>query len=139
VVTDQHPARVAAQRSMAAIEAGERDQWLSLFADDAIVEDPIGQSPLDPDGLGRRGKAAIATFYDTVVSANPVGFDIKSSYAAGDEVANVGVITTTFPDGSRAIVEGVYTYRVNADGLIVSLRAFWEFSAMTFEPPPSST
>jgi hypothetical protein len=40
------------------------------------------------------------------------------------------------PDGSTSIVEGVYTYRVDADGNIVALRAFWEFDAMTFEPAP---
>ena len=32
------------------------------------------------------------------------------------ECANVGTITTTLPDGTRAIVEGVYTYRVDDAG-----------------------
>ena len=132
-MTSEHPARLASQRSMAAVEAGDRDGWLALFADGAIVEDPIGVSPLDPEGKGRRGKDEIAAFYDSVVAANPVGFEIASSFAAGDEVANVGTITTTFADGSKAIVDGVYTYRVDADGLIVSLRAFWEFDNMRFE------
>jgi steroid Delta-isomerase len=132
-MTTEHPARLASQRSMAAVEAGDRDGWLALFADGAIVEDPIGVSPLDPEGSGRRGKDEIAAFYDTVVAANPVTFAITASYAAGDEVANVGTITTTFADGSRAVVEGVYTYRVDGDGLIVALRAYWEFDAMRFE------
>lgn len=131
----EHPARLASQRSMAAVEAGDRDSWLALFADDAVVQDPIGPSPLDPEGAGRRGKAAIAEFYDTVIAANPVRFDIRESYAAGDEVANVGTITTTFPDGTRAVVEGVYTYRVGADGLLAALRAYWEFDRMRLEPP----
>ena len=129
-----HPARLAAQRSMAAVEAGDRDGWLALFAEDAIVEDPIGPSPLDPAGAGRRGKDAIAEFYDTVVAANPVRFEIVASYAAGQEVANVGTITTTFPDGSRAVVEGVYSYRVGDDGRITALRAYWEFDTMRIEP-----
>ena len=46
-------------------------------------------------------------------------------------------ITTTLPDGARAIVEGVYTYRVNDEGRILALRAFWEADAITFEPPPT--
>lgn len=119
---------------MAAVEAGDRDGWLALFADDAVVEDPIGPSPLSPDGEGRRGKDAIAAFWDDVISSGRVGFDIRESYACGDECANVGRITTTFPDGGRSLVEGVYTYRVDADGRIAALRAFWEFDAMTFEP-----
>lgn len=133
-MSDEHPARLASQRSMAAVEAGDREGWLGLFADDALVEDPIGPSPLNPGGEGRRGKAAIAEFYDTIIAPNQVRFAITASYAAGDEVANVGTITTTFPDGSRALVDGVYTYRVDADGHIVALRAYWEFDKTRFEP-----
>ena len=136
-MTTEHPARLASQRSMAAVEAGDRNGWLALFADDAIVEDPIGASPLDPTGEGRHGKAAIAAFYDSVVAANPVHFEITASYAGGNEVANVGTITTTFPDGAEAIVDGVYTYRVNAAGLITALRAYWECDAMRVEPGPA--
>ena len=91
---------------MAAVEAGDRDGWLALFADDAIVEDPIGASPLDPEGRGRHGKGEIAAFYDSIVAPNPVRFQIIASYAGGNEVANVGSITTLFDDGSRAIVDG---------------------------------
>lgn len=121
---------------MAAVEAGDRDAWLALFAEDAVVEDPIGPSPLNPDGQGRRGKAAIAGFWDEIISIGQVRFSLRESYACGDECANVGRISTTMPDGSTSIVEGVYTYRVDADGSIVALRAFWEFDAMTFEPAP---
>lgn len=130
----EHPARAASQRSMAAVEAGDRDAWLALFAPDAVVEDPIGPSMFDPDGRGHRGAEAIAAFYDTVIGPNRVRFAIRDSYACGAEVANVGTITTTLPDGSRAIVEGVYTYRVDDDGRVVALRAFWEADAIRFEP-----
>jgi steroid delta-isomerase len=130
----EHPARTAAQRSMAAVEAGDRDAWLALFAPDAVVEDPIGPSMFDPDGRGHHGAEAIAAFYDTVIGPNQVRFAIRDSYACGAEVANVGTITTTLPDGSRAIVEGVYTYRVGDDGRVLALRAFWEADAIGFEP-----
>jgi steroid Delta-isomerase len=130
-----HPARDTAQKSMRAVEAGDRDGWLSLFAPDAIVEDPIGPSMFDPDGRGHRGAEAIAAFYDTVVSSGRVQFSIRESYAGGSECANVGTITTTLADGTRAIVEGVYTYRVDDAGRIVALRAYWEPDRMRLEPP----
>ncbi|MEZ5380324.1 MAG: nuclear transport factor 2 family protein [Microthrixaceae bacterium] len=130
----EHPARAASQRSMAAVAAGDRAAWLALFADDAVVEDPIGPSMFDPDGLGHRGRDAIGAFFDTVIGPNRVAFDIRASYACGGEVANVGTITTTLPDGSRAVVEGVYTYRVNEAGQLTALRAYWEADAITFEP-----
>lgn len=133
----EHPARAAAQASMAAVAAGDRSAWLALFADNAVVEDPIGPSMFDPEGVGHRGPEAIAAFYDTVIGPNRIDFDIRESYACGSEVANVGTITTTLPDGARAIVEGVYTYRVNDEGRILALRAFWEADAITFEPPPT--
>ncbi len=104
---------------MQAVEAGDREQWLALFAPDAVVEDPIGPSMFDPEGRGHRGPDAIARFYDTVISSGRVHFTIRESYAGGNECANVGTIVTTLPDGSRAVVEGVYTYRVGADGKIV--------------------
>jgi ketosteroid isomerase-like protein len=131
-----HPARAASLRSMAAVEAGDRDGWLALFAADAVVEDPIGPSMFDPDGEGHRGPEGIARFYDQVISSGTVRFTIRESYAAGDECANVGTITTSFADGSRAIVDGVYTYRVGDDGLVVALRAYWEAHAITMEPAP---
>jgi steroid Delta-isomerase len=124
---------------MAAVESGDRDGWLALFAPEAVVQDPIGESPLDPSGLGHRGIEAIAAFYDTVIAPNDVTFEIRESYAAGDEVANVGTITTTFADGSRAVVEGVYTYRVDAADRLVALRAYWEIDALRYEPPAAAT
>jgi steroid Delta-isomerase len=134
---EPHAARDAARASMQAVEAGDRAAWLALFAPDACVEDPIGPSMFDPDGVGHRGPEAIAAFYDTVIASGRVEFAIRESYAGGNECANVGTITTTLPDGTRAVVEGVYTYRVDAEGRVVALRAYWEPARMTLVPPDS--
>ena len=125
-------ARELARRSQAAVAAKDRSAWLALFADDAVVQDPIGPSPLDPGGAGHRGAAAIAAFYDTVIAtAERITFEIESSYLCGHEVADVGVIRTVLPGGRQvAVVRGVYTYRSNGDGKLAALRAFWEFDAL---------
>ena len=125
-------ARELARRSQAAVAAKDRTAWLALFADDAVVQDPIGPSPLDPGGTGHRGAAAIAAFYDTVIAtAERITFEIESSYLCGDEVADVGVIRTVLPGGRQvAVVRGVYTYRSNGDGKLAALRAFWEFDVL---------
>ena len=52
-MTDAPNARELGNRSRAAVAAKDRDTWLSLFTDDAVVQDPIGPSPLDPSGEGR--------------------------------------------------------------------------------------
>lgn len=130
-----HPARDVAIASMRAVESGNRDAWLSLFTDDAVVEDPIGPSPFDPDGVGHHGPDGIADFYDRVVASGNVAFEIRESYAVGHECANVGTITTTFPDGTRAVVDGVYTYRTDGSGRLRALRAYWEYASARLEPP----
>ena len=129
-----HPARDASLASMRAIEAGDRDGWLALFAPDAVVEDPIGVSPFDPDGRGHRGTDAIAKFYDDVIGPNEsVTFTIRESWAGGSEVANVGTIVTTLSDGGGTVLtDGVFTYRVDDDGRVVALRAYWELDRLRF-------
>lgn len=128
-----HPARTAAIASMTAVEAGDRAAWLAMFAPDAIVQDPIGPSPLDPAGNGHQGPEAIAAFYDNVIGPNTVRFTIRESWEAGNEVANVGRITTTMADGLVVHTDGVFSYRIDDAGQIVALRAFWSIDRLTYE------
>ena len=129
-MSDEHPARLASQRSMQAVRAKTKEAWVDLFAEDAIIEDPICVSPLDPEGKGHVGKAAISAFWYQHIAPSQIEFDIRHSYACGNEVANVGTITTTLPNGMKALAEGVFVYKVNTAGKLVSLRAFWEFDKM---------
>jgi len=122
-------ARQLGIRSRAAVEAGDREAWLDMFTDDAVVQDPVGPSAFDPEGKGHRGRDAIARFYDTVTAPNEaISFEVERSYLCGDEVADVGVIRTTLPGGTHmAVVRGVYTYRTDGSGKLTALRAYWEF------------
>jgi ketosteroid isomerase-like protein len=125
---DEHPARTASRRSMDAVSRGAKHDWLALFAPDAVVQDPVGPSIFDPDGTGHHGHTALAAFWDaTIGNAERIEFAVRDSFAAGDEVANVGTITTYLPRDQCLDAEGVFVYRVGPDGLIRSLRAFWEF------------
>jgi steroid delta-isomerase len=131
-VTDEHPARAASRASMAAVTAQDREGWLALWSDDACVEDPVGPSWLDPTGEGHRGKEAIGAFFDsTIATLEAIRFEIIDSFAAGKEVANVGTIHLSLPGGTSGRCEGVFVYRVDDAGLLVSLRAFWEVDRMT--------
>ena len=55
--------------------ARDKEAWLAVFADDAIVEDPIGPSHFDPEGKGHRGKEAIAKFYDMAIAPSELTFN----------------------------------------------------------------
>jgi hypothetical protein len=132
---DQNAARAASQRSMDAVHAKDKDAWVANFADDGVVEDPIGPSMFDPEGKGHRGKAAIAVFWDKLIGPNRVFFDVRESFACGNECANVGSVNTVLPNGAIMVVNGVFTYRVDAQGKVLALRAYWEMSRIKSVAP----
>lgn len=123
---------------MDAVRRRSKEDWLALFADDAVLEDPVGPSMFDPTGLGHRGRGAISAFWDKAI-ALPERFEfaITDSFAAGCEVANVGTISAFFPGDTRIDTEGVFIYRVNPAGLIISLRAFWEIDRIATTNQPA--
>lgn len=125
-MSEEHPARVAARASQAAASGRRKYEWLALFADDACVEDPVGPSGFDPEGKGHHGHEAIGKFYEmTIANTEKLEFLIDDVLVCGDECVNIGTIRTTMA-GNLIDAEGVFVYRVNDDGKIVSLRAFWE-------------
>ena len=135
-MTEDHPARLLAARSMAAVGGKNKADWLALFADDGWVEDPVGKSGFDPDGVGHHGREAIAAFWDRAIAqTESIEFLINDSVVCGDEVANIGLIRTTI-GGGIIDAEGVFIYRANAEGKLQSLRAFWELdrAMKTYRP-----
>ena len=129
-VTRQHRSSWPGKRSREAAIARDKEAWLAVFADDAIVEDPIGPSHFDPEGKGHRGKDAIAKFYDMAITPSELTLNFAKTYQCGNEEANVGNIVIRAA-GYEVNAEGVFTYRVNDEGKIVSLRAYWELDRAT--------
>jgi hypothetical protein len=127
---NEHPARRAALLSREYVHSKNREGWLGLYAEEAIIEDPIGVSPIDPEGKGHRGPAAREAFWDNFIAPANINIDILDSYAAGMEVANHVVISVGVDLGEgKALqqkVHGVITYKVNEEGKLLSLRAYWE-------------
>ncbi len=129
------PAHEAGRHSREAAMAHDKAAWLAVFADDAIVEDPIGPSHFDPEGKGHRGKEAIAQFYDMAIAPSALTFNFEKTYQCGNEEANVGHIVIE-ASGYRVVAEGVFTYRVDDQGKIVALRAYWELDKATASARP---
>lgn len=123
---DSHPARIAGRASQTAVRAKDKDAWLDLFATDGWVEDPVGPSGFDPEGKGHHGREGIAAFWDMSIAAtDSIEFLFDDSFACGNEAVFVGTIRTVI-GGGRIDAEGAFKYRVDDEGKIVSLRAFWE-------------
>jgi len=122
-----HPARRASQRSYSAVGTGVLEEWLKVYAEDAVIEDPVGPSWFDPEGKGHHGHAGISAFWDKAIAPiEKFTFTIHDSHACGNSCANIGTITTRFPDGTTVDTDLVMIYTVNDDGQVASMRAYWE-------------
>ena len=109
--------------------AKDKKNWLSLFADDAIVQDPIGVSPLDPEGEGHKGIEAIENFYDTVIANGNIEFNILESIPCANECANYAQIVNVVGD-VKIETKMIVIYCINSSNKIQSLRAFWDYQNM---------
>ncbi|CAH0992388.1 Steroid Delta-isomerase [Sinobacterium norvegicum] len=100
---------------MAALKARDLDAIVALYADDAVVEDPIGTPP-------HVGIEAIREFYKGAVGM-PIEPELQGPVRiAGDEVAfafRIGM-----PDVGMTI-DIIDTFKFNDAGKIVLMRAFW--------------
>ena len=109
--------------------AKDKENWLALFAKDALVQDPIGKSPLDPEGNGHKGIAAIEKFYDTVIANGNIEFTIVESIPCANECANYAQIVNLVGD-IKIETKMIVIYRINSNNKIESLRAFWDYQKM---------
>lgn len=98
---------------------GDRTRWLALFADDVVLEDPVG-------GLPKSGRAALQRSWKR--SHQPGRhwtLMCRQAIECGDEVAvvleNHGVV-----DGESVTVVSIEIWRVNGDGHVCSVRSFFE-------------
>jgi hypothetical protein len=109
--------------------AKDKESWLALFDKDALVQDPIGKSPLDPEGNGHKGLAAIEKFYDTVIANGNIEFTIVESIPCANECANYAQIVNIVGD-IKIQTKMIVIYRINSNNKIESLRAFWDYQKM---------
>ncbi len=112
-------AEVAAT-AMSAVENGDRDAWLGLFAADALLEDPVGQP-------ARRGAEEIAAFWDVGIAAlEDVRFEVRRAHRAPTEAVVLADISIHAPGGATATYDAALHYVLDDSGAIKSLRAFWD-------------
>jgi steroid delta-isomerase len=131
---EKSPVVTASEASWRCVQAGDKDGWLALMADDVLIEDPIGESVTNPDGNGMRGKEAVAAFFDANIGPNQLTVTREETFPSSSptEIAYILTLRTLFPNGFTATVRGVFTYRVDDAGLITNLRGFWNLDAMQF-------
>jgi steroid Delta-isomerase len=130
-VIEVTPALAASQASWRCVQAGDREGWLALMADDVLVEDPIGEAVTNPDGHGVCGKEAVGAFFDKTIARSEATVTCEETFPSSspNEIAHILLLHNKF-DGFSTQVRGVFTYRVNEAGLLTNLRGYWNMDAM---------
>ena len=96
-----HPVRRLSQRSYDLVSRKQKDEWLTLWAEDCVIEDPVGPSFFDPEGKGHHGPEGVSAFWDMAIApVKEFHFTIRDSFANGNACANIGTFSTVLEDGS---------------------------------------
>ena len=111
------------RRYLDLVANGTADDIAALYAEDAVLEDPVGSTPL----LGREN---IKAFYVTLESMK-VTTELQDIRVCGGEAAFKFHIETDTGAGV-AILDPFENMVFNEDGQISSMRAWWGESDMTF-------
>lgn len=128
--TEQHPARKMSLMSREYVHNHNKEAWLAMFAEDGIIEDPIGVSLIDPKGEGHKTPAEREAFWDNNIANSNIKITIQESFASANEVANRLTLDITLSMEGKKFqqqVQGVFTYKLNDEGKLAALRGYWEF------------
>ncbi|TDG14093.1 hypothetical protein E2F43_11450 [Seongchinamella unica] len=126
-----HLAVEANKKSVKYASEGNKEAWLALYAEDALVADPVGVSPMDPAGEGHRGIAAIEQFWDTVIGPSNIQIRVEKRWISGDYCCCVAqVARNDLGDGKYADCDMLAVYEVNEEGLITRMQAHWDFDQL---------
>ncbi len=107
----------AVQGYVNAFEKGDADAVITLFASDASVEDPVG-TPI------KRGHDEIRAFYQASMATGAKLEMLGEPRCAADYVAFPFAVRLEW-QGQKSVIEVIDTFRLNDDGKIVEMRAYW--------------
>ncbi|KAA0918354.1 SgcJ/EcaC family oxidoreductase [Dietzia sp. ANT_WB102] len=110
--------RSTADSYIAALTAGDLEAVMALYAEDATVEDPVG------NGTVHEGKAAIREFYSSVVAMKIDGEVLEARVCGNDLLFNFE-ITTHFGEGAKATINVWDLMTHDEQGKVASMRAYW--------------
>ena len=120
----------ASENSAKHAMAGDKAAWLDLFADDAFLADPVGKSPMDPEGKGYQGKAGIETFWDRAIGRANLTIVASQRIPCANACAAVLHVTNDLGGGKKTVVDMVGIYEVNEAGKLVSLNVYWSWDQL---------
>ena len=104
----------------AALRANDVEAWVSSFAENAVLEDPVGTDP-------RKGKTEIREFLVGVLAlTNEFGISEDHVFINENTAAVKWTGKGVGRNGRKIQFEGIDLIEVNEQGEIILLRAFWD-------------
>ena len=103
----------------AALRAMDGEAWVATFAPDAVSYDPVGAPP-------HIGHDALRQFFAGIVAAfDKVGLTEDQVFIAGNGAGVKWTGHGTGKNGRTVRFEGIDAFEFNEDGLIQTVRAYW--------------
>jgi steroid Delta-isomerase len=129
---EQSPALAASQASWRCVQAKDKEGWLALMTDDVVIEDPIGPAYTNPEGTGVTGKDGVSQFWERSIGLVTLTITCEETFPSSspNEIAHILALRYEFDNGSASEVRGIFTYKVNDDGLLTNLRGYWNMGMM---------
>lgn len=108
---------------VAAFDAGDPEMAVAIFADNAVVEDPVGSEP-------RIGTDAIRQFYtESMATGAKLHLDGPIRVAAAH--AAFAMQVRLHWDGNDMAIDVIDTFAFNADGKVTEMKAYFGPTNMT--------
>lgn len=108
---------------------GDKEAWLDLFAEDAVLIDPVGTPP-------HEGKAAVSAFWDQVrrmgMTMKP---EIQRIAVCGTEALLLFRMNSLGASGAGMAVDVADIFSFDDAGKITSLKAYWDKRCMSQVKP----
>ena len=95
----------AHKQSIANTMAGNKEAWVALFADDAVVHDPVGKSPHDPTGEGFHGTEGVSKFWDLMIGPGDLILSPHKRICCSDDICAVYMTAANYIGGFKTSIE----------------------------------
>ncbi len=121
-MNDKSVAQRAAEvvrRSQHALARGDIEEYMTYFAQDAVLEDPAVPPMVGHEGI-RKGIVGFVEMF------SKVDFDELKLFPVGRSVALKVTLRFTTRNGKDAVMESVDVFELNEDFKIYKGRAYWD-------------
>lgn len=112
------PARSALERHVELWNGQQRDQWVALFSPAMVFEDPVGTPP-------KVGLEAVHNSWDRSFTPGRRWTLLPQTVISVGQEAAVLMLNSGDLQGRRVEITSIETFTVDADGLIVHIRSFF--------------